>query len=190
MSTWTRVKWSEAGQILDLLKTPAAARGRDTAGVPEVYFEALRTDGRQDEAVDFLGQALPRLEVVAWAARTVRDSHPQAPSSQPEARALRAALLFVQDPSEARRRAAYDAAQACDPAGPEALAALAAFFSGGSITPPECPPVPAPRLAAGRFAAAAVKTAVFGGENVREALDRSLDLGAELAREGLKAPGA
>lgn len=190
MTTWKRVKWSEADQVLDLLKAPKSGRGPEASGTPEAYFAALRRDGRLADAVSFLSQALPRLEGVAWAARTVRDFLPQAPASEPEARALRAALLFVQDPSDQRRRAAYDAAQACDHAGPEMLAAFAAFYSGGSIGPANGPPVPAPRLASGRFAAGAVKCAVFACKTAEEtevALAKCLDAGAELAREGLRA---
>lgn len=189
MTKWTRVKWSEAGQVLDLLNTPEDERGAEAPGPPEAYFAALRRDGRRADAADFLGQALPRFEAVAWAAQTVRDAAPQAPSSTPQARALRAALFWVQDPSETRRRAAFEAASACDPKGPEAMAAYAAFFSGGSMAPAELQAVPAPKHATGRLAAGAVKMATLTLDKDGAALDRALDAGATLAAEGLKAGG-
>ena len=125
--------------------------------------------------------------MVAWAARCVRDAEGGEDGATPRARALRAALLWVQDPSENRRRAAFDAAQACGLKGAEALAALAVYFSGGSIAPPECAPVQAPRATAGGFAAVAVRLAAARAKDADAALDRSLDLGAAMAREGISA---
>lgn len=185
--SWERVKWSEAGQVLDQMQASEEGRGADAGAPPEAYFARLRAEGRRAEAADFLAQALPRLEAVAWAARTVRDVRPQGPASRPEARALRSALFFVQDPTEARRRAAYEAAQACPGAGPEALAAYAAFFSGGSMSPAEQTAVLPPRHVAGRCAAGAVKSAALPADKTGAALDAALDAGAALAREGLGA---
>ena len=187
---WSRVKWSEARQVLSVLDVQDADAVADPALPPQVYFEALRSAGHLPEAVSFLAQALPRLEAVTWAARCVRDVGEARGRKPPEAAALKAALLWVQDPSESRRRAAYDAATAADGSSPEALAALAAFFSGGSIAPAEYEPVPAPRDAAGRFAAGAVLIAAANSGDMTAALNRSLDAGEALAAEGLAAGAA
>jgi hypothetical protein len=183
---WQAVKWSEAGQILALLKakeTPEAARKS-----PEVYCAELVRDGRLDEAVKFLALALPRLEAVAWAARTVRDIDTGHGADTPEGDALKGVLLWLQDPIESRRRNAYDAAQACDPASAEAMAAMAAFYSGGSIAPPDCEPLPAPHDTAGRFAAVAILIAAAQCEDSDAVLAKALGDGARLAKEGLKSP--
>ncbi len=182
---WTRVKWSEASQVLGQMQMTERRRNPDEGLAPKAYFERLRSEGRRQEAADFLALALPRLEAVAWAARTVRDARPQGAASPAETRALRAALLFVQDPTDTRRRAALEAAQACTDAGAEALAAYAAFFSGGSLTPPEQTAVLPPKHAAGRFAAGAVKSATVPTGRSWAALDAALDAGAALARQGL-----
>ncbi len=173
--------------MLDLLETPADQRSAGAGGPPDRYFAELRAAGRRADAVDFLGQALPRLEAVAWAARTVRDKVPPGSGSEPRTRALRAALFWVQDPTDQRRRAAFEAAQACDPTGPEALAAYAAFFSGGSMSPPENPPVLPPKPACGRCAAGAVKLAALALDPTGAAMDAALDAGEAMAREGLQA---
>lgn len=173
--------------MLDFMQAPAAARTGDGAEPPEAYWASLRAGGRRQPAADFLAHALPRLEAVAWAARTVRDLQPEGSGAPAEGRALRAALFFVQDPTDARRRACFDAAQACTEAGPEVLAAYAAFFSGGSMAPPEQIAVQPPRYASARFAAGAVKSAAAPVRGDWSALDAALDAGAALARDGLDA---
>ncbi len=180
---WKRVKWTEAGQITKLLGW-CDEPGLDRP--PAVYFNELREKGQLREASLFLGQALPRLEVVAWAARSVRDLTNGKARSPADQAALKAALLWIQDPVEARRRAAREAADNADAASPERYAAMAVFFSGGSVTPENCPPSPAPKEAAGRLAAGAVMLAAAATKDMREALARCLDAGEAIAREGLK----
>lgn len=186
MAQWERVKWSEARQILDILKVPPAQRIQPDEVEPIAYFQALRAAGRRVEAIQFLGQALPRLESVAWAARAVRGLRGEAASDTAEAKALKATLLWLQDTSEARRRTAFDAAADCEATSAERLAALAAFFSGGSIAPADCTPLPAPREAAGRFAAGAVLVVAAGSGDIAAAHEACLEAGHALANHGLE----
>ncbi len=176
---WTRVKWTEAGQITAILGWKAAPEDPPAANPPRAYFDALRASGRDADAVEFLSQALPRWEAVAWAARMVRDLG--APADEADARALKAALLWVQDPTEDRRRAAQTAAEDAEPDSPARLAALAAFYSGGSMSPPEAEILPAPRDAAGRFAAGAILTAAARTADMDAALAASLGAGSAIA---------
>jgi hypothetical protein len=180
-SEWTRVKWSEARQITRLLAWEPSPGDPDGSALPQLYFEALRAAGRGVDAADFLGQALPRWETVAWAARAVRDLTDATAGKPANAAALKAALLWVQDPTESRRRAAFEAAEAAPATSAERFAALAAFFSGGSIAPADCDPLPAARDAAGRFAAGAVLLAAFSATDPASALGHCLDSGAALA---------
>jgi hypothetical protein len=184
MVRWTRVKWTEAQQVTEQLDWPA---DDGASAQPEAYFEQLRTKGRLHDAACFLAQALPRHEAVAWAARAVRDLGPSPAAG--EAEALKAALLWVQDPSETRRRAAWTASEQASDDSPERFAALAAFFSGGSIAPAECAPVPAPRDTAARFAAAAVVLAAVRSGDQDGGLARALDAGEGLAASGVQAAG-
>lgn len=183
MGDWKRVKWTEAGQITRLLgwrEEPGLERP------PAEYFAELRAKGQLREASMFLAQALPRLESVAWAARSVRDLTNGAARPPAEQAALKAALLWVQDPVDARRRAAREAADAADAASAERYAAMAAFFSGGSITPENCQPVPAAKEVAGRLASGAVLLAAAASRDMKAALAKCLDAGEAIAREGLK----
>jgi hypothetical protein len=120
---------------------------------------------------------------VTWAARVVRDLKPPQNAAGVEADALKAALLWVQDPSDSRRRAAFDAANRINRPTAERLAALAVFFSGGSITPPDAPQVQAPKEMAGRFAAGAVLLASAESDRLA-ALTKALDAGAVMAQLG------
>lgn len=176
---WKRVKWTEAGQVTAVLGWAPAAGDPAPGQPPRKYFDALRSGGRLGEAVEFLTQALPRWEAVAWAARAVRDCG--GPAGDPDAAALKAALLWVQDPTEGRRRAAQDAAEAAEPDSPARMAALAAFYSGGSIAPADAEVLPAPRDAAGRCAAGAILMAAALSDDMDQALDASLRLGAAIA---------
>jgi hypothetical protein len=183
MARWTKVKWTEAAQIAEQLNWPDDARSG--AGVPpSTYFARLRAQGRVRDAAQFLGQALGRFEAVVWATRVVRENQD---GDEPQEEALKAAIQWTRNPSEAHRRAAYDAAGHARRESPSRLAALAAFFSGGSMSPDGQPPVPAPRDAAGRLAAGAVLMAAIQSKDRRASLDLALDQGDALASGTLEA---
>jgi hypothetical protein len=180
MTRWTNVRWSEAAQVAQALGWPTLPDS-DARMAPEIYAERLRRDGRLVEAVQFMGQALPRFEGVAWAVRLVRDL-PRTTSAGDAARsALRSALLWLQDPSEHRRRQARSAAEAVQDGGPERLAAMAVFYSGGSLSPGDGQPVPAPKTVSGRLAAGAVLVAAAQCASMPEALQIALDEGDRVA---------
>ncbi|HEX7760608.1 MAG TPA: hypothetical protein VF459_13960 [Caulobacteraceae bacterium] len=180
MGRWTKVRWTEAGQITELLgwKTAEASEARSA---PDDFFTRLRTAGRLQDAAYFLGQSLPRYEVVVWATDVVRELADGEDRASP---ALAAALEWVADPSETRRRAAYQAAADAEPESPGRIAALAAFFSGGSISPEGQAAVPAPRTSAGRLGAAAVVLAAIKSPDMTSALGWALDQGEKIAIEG------
>ncbi len=167
-----------------------APLGDRAAWSPHDFFQALKDEGRHADAAFFLGQALPRHETVAWAARAVRDLRAAEAEPRPagDRDALKAALLWVSDPSETRRRAAWTAAEAATPDGAERLTALAVFFSGGSIAPLDCEPVLAPREAAGGMAATAVFLATQGATDKAAAMDMALALGEGIADHGVAGP--
>ena len=187
MVDWTRVKWSEAAQVIEQLDW-ADDPGDAARGPPERYFEGLRQARRLEDAVFFLGMALPRHETVAWAARSVRDISEGHERPRADSDALKAALLWVQDPSEPRRRAAFDAAQLADTGSSERLTAMAVFFSGGSLTPENVQPLPAANDVAGRIAAGAILVAAGLRPDRIAAINRALDEGDAIARWGLNGP--
>jgi hypothetical protein len=106
-------------------------------------LDALSAAGLFADAVRLLAWALPRREAVGWACECVRTALPEgAPAA--EAAALAAASRWVEAPTEENRRAAFAAAEAVEFGPAAAHAALAAFWSGGSLSLPKLPVVPPP----------------------------------------------
>lgn len=173
MTGWPRTIWTEARQIGALLGWPPTP---GDGAAPDRFLEALRAQGRERDAVRFLGQALPRYEAVLWAARTVEHG-----SAQADPRVMASVSAWLGDPSETHRRAAYDVARTAPDPSAARLCGLAVFTSGGSLAPEGKPPYPAPKAAVGRFAAGAVLIAVADSPSRDAALHRALDYGSRLA---------
>jgi hypothetical protein len=174
MTGWTRTIWTEARQIGALLGWPPVP---GDGAAPERYFLGLREEGRDRDAVRFLGQALPRYEAVLWAARIVERWSPAA-----DPRAMEAVSAWLRDPSEAHRRAAYAAARSAPDPSAARLCGLAVFTSGGSLAPEGKPPYPAPKAAVGRFAAGAVLIAAANSPSREAVLEQALEDGNRLAK--------
>ena len=73
---------------------------------------------------------------------------------------MKAAEKWTSDPSEDNRRAAHAAAEAGAMGSPAGCAALAAFFSGGSLAPPTVAAVPPGETLTAQAATGAVLLAV------------------------------
>ncbi len=172
---WTRVKWSQARQVTEILEW----NDEEVSGAPAAFYKSLRQADRLMEAVEFMAQALPRWEAVAWAVHGVRGLGPQGGATRTAA--LDAASRWVSDPSEETRRGAFAAAESAPADSAERLLALAAFLSGGSIAPADCEPLPAPRAAAGQCAAGALLIATATHPESETALGRILDVAERLA---------
>jgi hypothetical protein len=84
---------------------------------------------------------LPKREAVWWACVCARETlRPEAPPAV--AAALQAAEAWVYQPSEETRRAAMKHAETAKFEHAGSWAAVGAFWSGGSMAPPEAPVVP------------------------------------------------
>ena len=105
-------------------------------------LEALVAAKRMPEAMRLIAHAMPKREVVWWGCMCARAA-PVSALPAPDADALTAAEAWVRKPDEPNRRAAMAAAQKTGFQSPEAWAAGAAVWSGGSMAPegqPEVPP--------------------------------------------------
>ncbi|WP_424813019.1 DUF6931 family protein [Roseococcus sp. YIM B11640] len=101
----------------------------------------LAEAGRMPDAMRLLAHALPKREAVWWACMCAR----AVPALEPvplDLEALNAAEAWVRKPDEATRRGAMEVAQRGGFRSPEAWAAVAAFWSGGSMAPEGQPVVP------------------------------------------------
>ncbi len=108
---------------------------------PREYISLLADNQLFPDAVRFLAHGLPKREGVWWGWMCARRSAGANPPPKIKA-ALDATEQWIAQPSEENRRAAHEAAKAADVGTPAGCAALAAFFSGGSLAPPHAPAVP------------------------------------------------
>jgi hypothetical protein len=171
--------------------TPHLALDADSAGVvarcTEVAeaLEQLEAAGFLVEATRLFAHALPKREAVWWACMCVAHT---APDDLPDAaRAAReAAEDWVRQQTDQARRLAFERAQASGFITPEAWTAVAAFWSGDSMSPEGQPAVPpAPHLAGTAVAGAVALAAVRGDVTRRETrLRRFLESGRNVAAGG------
>jgi hypothetical protein len=154
---------------------------------PAGYLARLSDAGLLGDAVRFLALALPKREAVWWACQCVREAKLE--SGEAARAALESAARWAAEPSEENRRAAQRAADMASTT-PEGIVALGAFFSGGSMAPPEAPGVePADDLTARSIAGAIILAAVARQpQKAPEKYQRFLELGVAAANNPL--PGA
>lgn len=148
-------------------------------------LDRLETGGFLAEAVRLVAHALPKREAVWWACMCTAHT---APADLPEAdrKCREAAEDWVRQQGEKPRRRAFDLAQTVNFGTPEAWAAVAAFWSGGSMAPEGQPDVPpAPHLTGTAVAGAIGLAAVRGDVLRRDArLRRFLESGRNIAAGG------
>uniref|UniRef100_Q02CG2 Putative secreted protein n=1 Tax=Solibacter usitatus (strain Ellin6076) TaxID=234267 RepID=Q02CG2_SOLUE len=93
------------------------------------------------DAVRFIAHALPKREAVWWAWVCARRAAGENPQPKIKA-ALAATEKWIAQPDEINRRSAMAAAENAELGTAAGCAGLAAFFSGGSIAPPNAAAVP------------------------------------------------
>jgi hypothetical protein len=172
-------KAAEAVAGLDL--SPEAKKRLTPAITPGAFLKALLEEELLVDAIRLMAIALPRREAVWWACLLARRCIvPDAPPE--EMAAIEAAEAWVYRPTEENRRATFAPAQALDFRTAGSYAALAAYWSGGSIAPPEAPVVVPPGDGlTGTAAAAAVLLAAAtvpakAALRHRGALERAIDI--------------
>jgi hypothetical protein len=144
----------------------------------------LEDAGFVTEAARVMAHALPKRECVWWACMCARHTMP--PDAEADLAAVSSAEAWVRSQSDETRREAFDLAQRGNFATAEAWAAVAAFWSGDSMSPlgqPKTPPPPhlTATAAIGSVTLAAVRTdPARRDERVR----RFLASGREIAAGG------
>jgi hypothetical protein len=148
---------------------------------PRQFLDLLLAQKLHVDAVRLLAYALPKPEAVWWACACVRHIAGASPPPKVLA-ALVAAEKWVADPSEDNRRAASAAAEAVEMGTPAGCAAMAAFWSGGSLGPPNVPVVPPGEYLTAHGVVGAVMLAAVQTEPAKtpEKYRKFLDLGIEV----------
>ena len=159
--SWAKVTAKTALEVCKKvpLAEPAKKLLKETQ-TPRQYLDLLVQNQLFLDAVKFLAFALPKREAVWWACVCARvpGTKPLLPAHQ---QVLQATEKWVSDSSDESRRAAYTAAEGAKFDNPASTAALAAFFSAGSIVPANLPAVApaddvAPQAVCGSISLAAV----------------------------------
>ena len=182
---WPKAPWTDAGQVFAFIGGAIEHQGAaDALGLPPgAYFETLIEAGRLRDAVHFVSHALPRYECVVWAAQSLL-----AAGAVDRGSALVVAVLcWIDDPCEELRRAVERLIEEETLSSPGYWLAKAVFVSGGSVSPPDCPPVLPSPAASAKFAAAAIFEAAAGSSRDSAGLLRhAASLGDALASQALQ----
>ena len=181
----TKLAGSFPGLAPRLSLTPEAAAATEGCAQVVEALDRLEAGGLLLEATRLVAHALPKREAVWWASMCAVHT---APADLPQADriAREAAEDWVRQQTEKSRRVAWDHAQASGCATPEAWVAIAAFWSGDSMSPEGQPAVPpAPHLP-GTAVAGAVALASVRGDAKRQPtrLRRFLESARNIAAGG------
>lgn len=181
-----KLRSDDLGALIERIALPDEARpaAEGAQSAPDL-LERLLAGGFLAEATRVVAHALPAREAVWWACMCARHTAPDSLAA-PDRAAVEAAEQWVRRPGEELRRRAFDVAQASGFRQPEAWAAVAAFWSGDSISPAGQPAVAPPVGAAGLAVAGAVALAAVRGEPQRQTdrLRRFLDSARDIAAGG------
>ncbi len=135
---------------------PGAAKdikAKPAAKPPLEYLRGLIASETPEDALSFASYYLPKREAVWWGCQCLRSLLGPSVEGDP---GMRAAEDWVKDPGEQQRRATLDYALQCDREAPVTWLALAAGWSGGSMTASNEHPIPAPPDLAAKSVRAAV----------------------------------
>jgi hypothetical protein len=125
---------------------------------PRGFLDALVEAKLYLAAIDFLAHALPSREAIWWGCLSLQRTFGN--KLEPwERRALRITVQWVLQPDEANRAAAKQPAEVLGPASAAGSLAAAANQTGGSVGPPQGPPIPPSPFAPSRAVAIAIKLA-------------------------------
>ena len=148
---------------------PALELQRSSAATsPAELVQALAGRELYPDAVRLIAYSLPKREAVWWAWVCARRAAGESPPA-PIAASLSATERWIAHPDDASRRAAMEAAEQADLGTPAGCAGLAAFFSGGSIAPPDAPATPPDERMSARAVAGSVVLAAVASEPERAA---------------------
>ncbi len=161
------------------LSEPALALLRDDLG-PSKYIALLSENKLYKDAVKFYAHGMPPKVAINWGLMCSKELGDPA-TEEKRKPSVTAVENWLKTPEDATR---WEAKKVADKSGMETSAdcmAMAVFFSGGSITPPEknAPEVqPAPYMS-NKFVAGGIEIAVVSFEPAKkeERFQKALDLG-------------
>ncbi len=148
---------------------------------PAQFLESLIAGQHFIDAVRFLSRILPKRESTWWACLASRKTLGESPKEE-YVNAVEAAERWVYQPSEENRRHCQTAAENTAYDHPASWAAMAGFWSSGSMAPADVPAVPPAEYLTGRAVAGAVMLAAVltepekAPEKYRLFLEQGIDI--------------
>jgi hypothetical protein len=150
---------------------------------PSKFVHLLESRNLFKDAIQFLAHGLPIEIAVKWACACSREL--LSPDRIERAKeSLERVEAWLKTPDESNRWNARDAADKSGLSSPADLIAMAVFFSGASITPPETPATPPPPYLANKMVGGAIQLAVLS-QKPEQAVERyrtTLRLSREMAK--------
>lgn len=185
-SALIKIEAKTAAAIGQLVELEDEARALMADGqTPDAYIQVLQDKKLYADAIRFLAMALPKREAVWWGCVAARSMMPKEVPPQ-EVATISAAEAWVYQPTEENRRQAMAYAEAAEFKTASSWAATAAFWSAGSMSPPEAPVVPpAPDLTAKAVTGAILlASSVAEPDKLDEVYVRMLAIGLNIAQGG------
>src|SRR5579872_1468234 len=187
----SRIRFSTARHVFEAFPdlTQVVPAPKDERA-PIDYARDLLGSPNRAQAITFLSYLLPRREAVWWAHQCVAAI--LGPKAEQDA-ALQAAENWVRAPEEENRQAALSVGTASDQRQATTWLALAAAWSGGSMCPPDAPPMPAappaasaaPPWACAKAVNAAIVLSMIGEPNIiNDRLKACAEAGIRFAEGG------
>lgn len=164
--------------------SPAARALIASGQTPAVYFNVLIDKKLYRDAIRFVAHLMTPHQAVAWGCLCVWQALRPQPAPV-QAAALHAAVQWLLNPDEQRRRAAETAGRAATVATPAGALALAAFNTGPSLSRPDLPIVAPPPGLSAQTVAAAVLLAVASGpvQQLEHRQRQALSLAIEVSQK-------
>ena len=136
-----KVRAKKASQIAtDIELSEEAAKILSSESSPAEFLQSLLSAQLPQDAIRFLARGLPHREATWWACLSARQSVTDATTTA-ELQTLEFAETWVFEPTDENRYAANAAADSLSNDSPIYWSALASFWSGGSLAPPDVPAV-------------------------------------------------
>jgi hypothetical protein len=181
---------NKATEVCSRFELPDDAQAILREGISTgLFLELLINQQKYLAAIDVLAHALPKREAVWWGCLCARQTG-GAEFSPKDRDALKAVAQWVLEPSEENRQGAGPPGEATGYKTPAGCLALAVFGSGGSLTPPNLPPVPPDPSLTGKTVSGGVKLAATKGDPLKIPLNHRqfAELGMEFAKGRLSSP--
>lgn len=180
-----KISEGAAAEICKRVDLSAEAAAFLVPGLSPQGYLALLVDARQvGDAVRFLAFTLPIREGVWWACVVAHGNLAEPTAIQ--SLSLDRTAAWVYEPNDINRRSCMEAAESSNFEGAAAYAALAAFWSGGSMAPENMPEaLPDPKLGP-IGVGASVLLAITAGDpaHLNTRFEKAIERGVDIANGG------